>query len=331
MQNIRRINPSNKAVQATRLLKVLNLNPRSIYNKIEKFKTFFDEEEIDLVCLSESWERPELGLKEVIEIENTEIISNPYQRKELCGRPAIVVRKTKFDIEDLTNTQISIPWGVEIVWALLTPKDVSANSKVQKIVVGSMYCKPGSRKKSLMLDHIDQVYGQMSAKHQKGLHWILTGDTNELKLDSVLHLNSKFRQVVQDPTRLDPPKILDPILTTLADFYQKPVCLAPLQADPNAGVASDHMMVVMEPMNHIDTNNIRSRREITYRPMTEIGLHKMRLWLEEETWDEVTHEESANRKAEVFQSMLLVKYKEFFPEKYAKLLVIVSLSIIIDL
>ena len=158
----------------------------------------------------------------------------------------------------------------------------------------------------------------MSAKHSKGLHWILAGDTNEMKLDSILHLNSKFRQVVQDPTRLDPPKILDPILTTLADFYQKPVCLAPLQADPNAGVASDHMMVVMEPMNHINTNNIRSRREITYRPMTEVGLRKMRLWLEEETWAEVTHEESANRKAEVFQSMLLAKYEEFFPEKTCK-------------
>ena len=78
------------------------------------------------------------------------------------------------------------------------------------------------------------------------------------------------------------------------------------------------MMVVMEPMNHINTNNIRSRREITYRPMTEIGLRKMRLWLEEETWAEVTHEESANRKAEVFQSMLLAKYEEFFPEKTCK-------------
>ena len=107
------------------------------------------------------------------------------------------------------------------MWALLTPKEVTANSKVQKIVVGSMYCKPGSRKKTLMLDHIAQVYGQMSAKHSKGLHWILAGDTNEMKLDSILHLNSKFRQVVQDPTRLDPPKILDPILTTLADFYYK--------------------------------------------------------------------------------------------------------------
>ena len=318
MKNLHRINPSNKIVQAAKLPKVLNLNPRSIYNKIEEFKTFFDEEDIDLVCLSESWERPDLGLKEVIEIENTEIISNPHQRKELCGRPAIVVRKNKFVIEDLTNTQVSIPWGVEIVWALLTPKEVTVNSKVKKIVVGSMYCKPGSRKKTLMLDHIAQVYGQMSAKYTKGLHWILAGDTNELKLDSILHLNSNLKQVVQDPTRLDPPKILDPIITTLADFYQKPVCLPPLQADPNSGVASDHLIVVMEPMNHCNTNNIRSKKEITYRPVTDLGLQKMRLWLQEETWATVTHEESANRKAEVFQSLLLTKYEEYFPEKVCK-------------
>ena len=246
LNNLTRIKPSNKVDQASKLPKVLNLNPRSIYNKVEEFKAFVEEEEIDLVCLSESWERPNRTLKDIIDIEGVEIISNVHQRKEIGGKPAIIVNKSKFADEDLTNTQVNIPWGVEVVWALLTPKDVGIDSKVQKIAVGSIYSKTGSKKKSLLLDHIAQVYGQLSAKHQRGLHWILCGDTNDLKLESILHLNTNFRQVVKDRTRLNPPKILDPILTTLADYYQRPICLPPLQADPNrGGESSDHQMVVI--------------------------------------------------------------------------------------
>ena len=48
---------SNKLLQALQLPKVTNLNPRSIYNKVDEFCAFVDEEEIDIVFLSESHER----------------------------------------------------------------------------------------------------------------------------------------------------------------------------------------------------------------------------------------------------------------------------------
>ena len=86
-------------------------------------------------------------------------------------------------------------------------------------MVGSIYCKPDSRKKSILLDHIAEVFHMMSSKYEKGLHWILCGDTNDLKIQSILQLSSKLKQVVQHPTRLNPPKILDPIITTLSGFY----------------------------------------------------------------------------------------------------------------
>ena len=91
-----------------------------------------------------------------------------------------VVNTDKYEVENLTQTHITIPWGVEIVWAALTPKNVNKDSKIQKIVVGSVYSKPKSRKKSILLDHIAQVYSQMSSKYKKGLHWIICGDTNDL-------------------------------------------------------------------------------------------------------------------------------------------------------
>ena len=266
--------------------------------------------------MSESWERENETLDKVIKLDDFEIISNVFQRNGVGGRPAIVVNSKKYTVENLTQSVISIPWGVEAVWAVLTPRNVTNASKIQKIVVGSIYCKPDSRKKSLLLDHIAEVYSQLSSKFQKGLHWIICGDTNDLKLEPILHLNSKFKQVVQDFTRLNPPRILDPIITTLSDYYQLPKCLPPLDADPDSnGKPSDHLMVVMEPVSVINNQPARTKREITYRPYSNDGLERMQEWMKNEDWSEVESVESANLKIELLQNLLLRKYYEFFPVK----------------
>ena len=215
---------SDKIFQAMSLPKVLNLNPRSIYNKADEFMTFVKEESVDLICMSESWEREELPLDQVIEMDDYKVISNVHQRKEKGGRPAIIANTKQFVVENLTNTIVDIPWGVEVVWASLTPKNVNNASKIQKIIVASVYSKPDSRKKTLLLDHITQVYSQLSARYVKGLHWIICGDTNDLKLDSIPHLNANLKQVVLNPTRMNPPRILDPIITSLSSYYQIPEC-----------------------------------------------------------------------------------------------------------
>ena len=315
-RNLITVKRCDKLIQALNLPKVLNLNPRSIYNKIEEFVTFVQEEEIDLTCISESWEREGQTLDQVIKLDNHKIISNVFQRKEVGGRPAIIASTEKYHVENLTQSVVSIPWGVEAVWAVLTPKNVTSVSKIQKIVVGSIYSKPDSRKKSVLLDHIAEVYNQLCSKFGKGLHWIICGDTNDLKLDPILHLNKNFKQVVQDFTRLNPPRILDPIITTLSDYYQLPKCLPPLDADPlSNGKPSDHMMVVMEPLSVINNKPARTKRDIIYRPFTDVRLHQMQQWILQEDWSVVTHENSAHRKTEILQNMLLSKYYEYFPEK----------------
>ena len=92
-------------------------------------------------------------MDELIKIENYSVISNVFQRRGQGGRPAIIANEEKFTVENLTQTAIKIPWGVEVVWAILTPKNVSNSSKIQKIVVGSIYSKPDSRKISLTRSH----------------------------------------------------------------------------------------------------------------------------------------------------------------------------------
>ena len=92
------VHRSNKVLQALHLPKVANLNPRSIYNKVDEFCTFVEEEEIDIVFMSESHERwyptkkgDDQTLNELIKLDDHIVISNPNQRKGKGGRPALIV------------------------------------------------------------------------------------------------------------------------------------------------------------------------------------------------------------------------------------------------
>ena len=233
------------------------------------------------------------------------------------GRPAIFANEKKYTVENITNSLVTIPYGVEIVWAILTPKQSSATSIVKKIAVASIYSKPNSRKKTLLLDHIAETYHMLSAKYQSGLHFILAGDTNDLKLDSILSLSPSLKQVVTSGTRNG--VILDPIITTLSGYYQSPVCLPPLDNDPDKnGVPSDHMIVFMKPIDAINNNPARSIKVVTFRPLPESGVREMGNWIVSHDWGKIYRANTAHEKAEILQKTLLQKMDYFLPEKTVK-------------
>ena len=310
----------NKFFQALSLQTLCNMNPRSVYNKVNEFHTFVNEEEIDLLLLSESWERDYLTLDQIIRLEDHVVISNVNQRRGKGGRPAIIANKSKFEVQDVTNSLIQIPWGVEAVWCVLTPKNVSHNSKIQKIACCSLYSKPDSRKMSLLLDHISDAFNILSTKYARGLHFVIAGDTNDLNLDPILNLTPNFQQIVQDWTRLDPPALLDPIITTLHCYYQVPQCLDPLDADPDKdGSRADHKIVVAKPINVINNRSGRQFKKVKVRPFPQSGFEKMKEWFTDQTWSKVYETESAHEKAKIFQEMLIEALDRFFPEKTRKI------------
>ena len=196
------------------------------------------------------------------------VISNVHQRQGKGGRPALIINSRKYHVQNLTQSVIKIPWGVEVVWALLTPLNAQNDSVIQKIVCASIYLPPGrpAQSHTLLLDHLTDVYNILSSRYTKGLHWIFAGDLNRMNLDPILSLDSRLRQIVQDPTRLNPPAILDPILMTLGQYYQKPKCLPPLGADDGES-ESDHLTVVAEPVSVVNNKPARTKRQVTVRRM----------------------------------------------------------------
>ena len=227
---------------------VANINPRSVYNKSEEFVTFvtnITNGGLDIAFISESFERPDFPLEDMLkehrEMEDYDIFSNPHQRNGKGGRPAMVIKRGRYHIQNLTNTLLTIPWGVEAVWTLLTPLNASNSSNIQKIACCAFYSRPKSTapQRAALLDHITESFHILSTKYSKGLHFIIAGDANKLRLAPILQLCPQMRSVVEQPTRLgepgSPPAMLDPILTTLAGYYQPPVVLPPLDLDPGSG------------------------------------------------------------------------------------------------
>ena len=163
-------NTNKNIITSSKLPIILNLNPRSIYNKAKNLRKFVKEREVDIVCISESWARPEEPLEDLLQMENYDVISNAHARKGVGGKPAILVNNKLFRVENPNQSSITIPWGVECVWAILTPKDLTNSSVVKKIVVASFYLKPGSKKKSALFDHIAEIYHSLSSKYVTGLY-----------------------------------------------------------------------------------------------------------------------------------------------------------------
>ena len=251
--NLKIIKRSNKVLQALELPVMVNLNPRSVYNKINEFHTFVEEHEVDVVFMSESWERDNLQLDQIIHLKDHEVISNVYQRSGRGGRPALFANKKKFHVEDITNKLIDVKWGVEAVWVLLTPKNTTKDSKIQKIACAAIYSKPSSKNKSDLLDHISEAFNILSCKYGKGLHFCISGDMNKLNLKPILSLSNSLVQVVTKPTRTDPvtgtQNILDPFITTMSQYYQTPSYLQPLDHDQDKnGKRSDHSIILMKPI-----------------------------------------------------------------------------------
>ena len=136
-QCLKRIHRSNKLLEAVQLPVVLNLNPRSLYNKAEEFKLLIEQTNCKLCFISESWDRVDEGLEEIIEMENFRLIKNPLQRDEQGGKPALFVSRKDFYIKELCPSLFTVPPGVEAVWALLSPKSGGSRSKIRHIAACS--------------------------------------------------------------------------------------------------------------------------------------------------------------------------------------------------
>ena len=145
------IRTSQRVLQAAALPTFINLNARSIYNKQREFELLVEQYEADIVFMTETWERKNLRLEDIINLENYKIVTEVKQRDGIGGKTALFISEDKYHIRLLCPDIITVPIGVEVVWSLVTSKSTGAHSDFRSIAIATIYCKPRSRKKTCLL------------------------------------------------------------------------------------------------------------------------------------------------------------------------------------
>ena len=312
---------NNAFLQGLELPVVLNINPRSLYNKADDMRLLLEQYSGDTIFISESWSRENLPLDNLLQLDKFKIITNVKQRNFQGGKPALIINEEKYHIKELCPEPITVPIGVEAVWALITPKQKNHQTPVKYIALCALYYRgPKSTTKQELFDHIASTYHFLCSKYGHGIDFIIAGDTNRLNLSPILNLSPNLHQVVKVPTRLNPDRTLDPIITTLRKYYCEPITKPPVNADVGkAGKPSDHLVVMMTPITATQQIQPRVFKKIETRPIKFAGLQKFAKWIENFNWYELYESVDPNHKAEIFQNTLLVKYHECFPVKIMKI------------
>ena len=301
-----------KILQASSLPLVAVMNARSLYNKADNFKTFMKELSVEVGIVSETWEREEQSLEQLLQMSGYNVHS--YKRpkvkakKQPGGACAIIYNEKRFKA---TKLDVAVPKGVEACWLLLKP--VEKNDLIENIALASIYVSPTSVYKTASINHIIDTIHLLRAKYDNKINYLIAGDVNRLKIDQILDSYGPLRQIITSATRNS--AILENIITDLHTLYQAPECLPPLQVDEDkAGSDSDHNIVLLPPIT-VNNNTKRPKRTVVTRPLPGTGVSQFTQFMATHSWGEVLEEEELDRKVENFHQTLRHKLDEYLPEK----------------
>ena len=278
------------------------------------------ERKIDCGFLQEIWENADnkvhqYEIEKMLEMSGLKYMScsRPPNSKGVCyGGAAIVVNLEKFSCEKL---KVNIPNNLEVVWALLKPKNLSA--KFKKIIVCSFYSPPSKKRNSKMADYIVSTLQMLCSKYpQCGI--ILGADKNYMDIRPILNCGLRLRQVVDQSTRQG--AILDIIIMNLSGFYNCPIIAPPIQPDnPSKGKPSDHSVPVCSPHTDRYSAARRNFKVIKYRPLPDSSVRKFGEWIVTEGWESVQDNLSPTEQVAEFERLVQDKLNQFCPEKELKL------------
>ena len=289
-----------KLLKASSLPLIALLNARSLYNKNSNFKTFVTELGIEAAIISETWEREDKPLKDLLQMDNYKVHSHRRPKVKANRQPggacALIYNENRFDV---TNLDVHVPKGVEACWSVFKPKNKT--DLIENIAIASVYVSPNSVYKTATIKHVIETIHLLRAKFDNKINYLIGGDLNRLKIDKILDCYGPLRQIITAPTRHS--ATLENIITDLHTLYQAPECLPPLQVDlDKEGKDSDHNIVILPPIT-ISNNNQRKKRPVVPRPLTDSGMEQFRQCIRSHNWDEVFCENCIDQKVATFTTL----------------------------
>ena len=320
------IDTSGAAVPPPNVPLAMITNPRSIYNKLGKLRSWLTNFKPDLCILSEHWGRKG-HLEEALSLSPYKAIeysrgrenfksrkNEPSKTNATGGGSAIIYNENRFKVEEL---MVKAPEGVESVFAIVTPKHKGHNN-IEKVLVGAVYIAPRSQYKQEAIENIIETMYYAQSLHERPLRHIIAGDVNKTNTSDILDSNGQLKQICSVPTRKT--AVLENVFTDLATFYHEPTTLQPLENDEDeVGKPSDHNMLIIAPKVETQFKQDRKRRTIKTMPMPESSIKEFMKDISQHEWKEVYETEDANVKAANFHSTLRSNLQKHFKVKHAKM------------
>ena len=219
------------SVPPARSLRIGHLNVRSLVPSIDDVNTLLDQQQLDLLCVSESWLRPEIDSSFLI-FPGYGLVRRDRPGSGRGGGVCIIHRDT-FRVETLSVPSTGSP--LEMLWVSLSCAAV--------LTIGVVYRPPAAAAAAVM----DDLHLQLTHVIGAGRPLFLLGDTNydlarPLRSDTqrysrTLH-DLGLKQLVTGPTRPETGTLLDHVIVRetddVTDVYVTPCSW------------SDHDMVVAE-------------------------------------------------------------------------------------
>ena len=121
MNNVQKTFKLKKHEVAINLPTIATYNVRSLFPKLNSFKTDMIERAVQVAFISEVWEQKENeehsnAIEEMLEIDGLHYISKSRPSTNRGGGVAIIVNSEKFRLEKL---DIQVPNKLEVIWCLV--------------------------------------------------------------------------------------------------------------------------------------------------------------------------------------------------------------------
>ena len=245
LNNLIPINCNSSIANATSYYKKSSLpslflsNTRSLVNKIEDLEVVINQNDVDIVCITETWLTNNIS-NSVVDISNYTLVRKDRSADKRGGGVCTYI-KSSIDFTTIDELNDS---PFESLWVYLRPNRLPRGFSC--LIIGIIY-HPPQDDDATFTDHlISSLDAALNKYPNAGI--MLVGDFNRLNYRYISnHFN--LRQTVKNPTR--GAAILDLIFTNLFHHYNTPQIL------PGIGL-SDHNSLLIRPLRRTHKTKVES-------------------------------------------------------------------------
>ena len=207
---------------------IKHINAQSLIPKLDKIKLLIENEDLDILCVSETWLQPNI-LDALISIKNYNIFRNDNPLNSRGSEACIYVKNifTRKKYENIEITDGGPSKGFDDVWVSIQA------SKFKYIIVGAVHKHPNTNADCIAyLERMLQTYS--NCRKNMCMLGDLNGDLLKVnRLEKILkRLN--LNQLIKKPTRITPRSktLIDVIITNNRDTV--------IHAETSLSIADHH-------------------------------------------------------------------------------------------